>query len=135
MSELTLPAVEQSSRRAYLQAGLRPADIDLYEAHDAFTVITALSLESSGFAERGQAVKLGHEGALALNGRLPISTMGGLKSRGHPVGATDIYQVVEAVQQLQGTAGKNQVENARVAMIQNLGGMGATAITHLLERA
>ena len=135
MSELKLPAVEQSSRKAYRQARLRPADIDLYEAHDAFTVITALSLESSGFAERGQAVRLGREGALALNGRLPISTMGGLKSRGHPVGATGIYQVVEAVQQLQGTAGKNQVENARVAMIQNLGGMGATAITHLLERA
>ena len=135
IAELRLPAAERSSRRAYRQAGMDAGDIDLFEAHDAFTVITALSLESSGFAARGQAVRLGKEGALAHDGRLPISTMGGLKSRGHPVGATGLYQVVEAVQQLRGTAGKNQVEDARVAMTQNLGGMGATAITHLLEAA
>lgn len=135
LSELRLPAVEQSSRRAYRQSGFGPEDIDLFEAHDAFTVITALSLESSGFAERGEAVRLGRDGSIARDGRLPISTMGGLKSRGHPVGATGLYQVTEAVRQLQGTAGENQVRDARVAMTQNIGGMGATAITHLLEAA
>ena len=111
---------------------MSPDDIDLFELHDAYTVITALSLESNGFAAPGEAVRLGRDGHLALDGRLPISTMGGLKSRGHPVGATGIYQVVEAVQQLRGTAGENQVRDAAVAMTQNLGGMGATAITHVL---
>ena len=135
IDELRLPAAEQSSRRAYSQAGLGPRDIDLFEAHDAFTVITALSLESCGFAERGEAFRLGRDGALARDGRLPISTMGGLKSRGHPVGATGLYQVIEATRQLQGTAGTNQVSNPRIAMTQNLGGMAATAITHVLEVA
>ena len=69
---------------------------------------------------------------LDADGRLPISTMGGLRSRGHPVGATGMYQVVEAVQQLRGTADASQVRNATLAMTQNLGGMGATAITHVL---
>ena len=133
--ELRLPAAERSSRRAYRQAGLGPGDIHLFEAHDAFTVITALSLESSGFSERGEAYRLGRDGAIARDGRLPISTMGGLKSRGHPVGATGLYQVTEAVRQLSGTAGKNQVNDPRIAMTQNLGGMGATAITHVLEAA
>ena len=133
MSDLKISTAEASSRRALRQAGMRHGDIDLFELHDAYTVITALSLESNGFAAPGEAVRLGNEGALALDGRLPISTLGGLKSRGHPVGATGVYQVVEAVQQLQGTAGKNQIDNAAVAMTQNLGGMGATAITHVLE--
>jgi len=132
ISDLKISTAEASSRQAFRQAGMRHGDIDLFELHDAYTVITALSLESNGFAAPGQAVRLGRDGALALDGRLPISTMGGLKSRGHPVGATGIYQVVEAVQQLRGTAGRNQVDNAAVAMTQNLGGMGATAITHVL---
>ena len=133
ISELKISTAEASSRRAFRQAGISHENIDVLELHDAYTVITALSLESNGFAAPGEAVRLGIDGALALDGRLPISTMGGLKSRGHPVGATGIYQVAEAVQQLRGTAGKNQVENATVAMTQNLGGMGATAITHVLE--
>ncbi len=133
ITDLKISTAEASSRRAFRQAGMRHDDIDLFELHDAYTVITALSLESNGFAAPGEAVRLGKDGALALNGRLPISTMGGLKSRGHPVGATGIYQVVEAVQQLRGAAGANQVRNAAVAMTQNLGGMGATAITHVLE--
>ena len=132
ITDLKISTAEASSRRAFRQAGMSHDDIDVLELHDAYTVITALSLESNGFAAPGEAVRLGKDGALTLNGRLPISTMGGLKSRGHPVGATGIYQVVEAVQQLRGTAGRNQVENAAVAKTQNLGGMGATAITHVL---
>jgi len=133
ISELKISTAEASSRRALRQAGMRHDDIDILELHDAYTVITALSLESNGFAAPGEAVRLGKNGALALDGRLPVSTMGGLKSRGHPVGATGMYQVVEAVQQLRGMAGANQVRNAAVAMTQNLGGMGATAVTHVLE--
>lgn len=132
MSELKISTAEASSRRAFRQAGITPGDIDVLELHDAYSVITALSLESNGFAAPGEAARLGRDGAIAQDGRLPISTMGGLKSRGHPVGATGIYQVVEAVQQLRGTSGRNQVANAAVAMTQNLGGMGATAITHVL---
>jgi acetyl-CoA C-acetyltransferase len=95
--------------------------------------MSALSLEASGFAERGKGVWLARSGEIRREGQIPICTMGGLKARGHPVGATGIYQVVEVVQQLRGQAGPNQIENARLGMAQNIGGSGATAITHILE--
>ena len=133
--QLKLSAAELSSHRAYEQAGLRPEHIDLFELHDAFTVITALSLEAAGFARPGEAAALGREGAYTLGGRLPIATMGGLKARGHPVGATGVYQIVEAVQQLTGSAHKNQISNPEIAMTQNIGGTGATVVTHILGTA
>ena len=129
---LFLQAAHDSAQRAYTQAGVTPGDIDLFELHDAFTIMSALSLEASGFAERGGAVRLAQEGSIGLEGRLPISTMGGLKGRGHPVGATGVYQIVELVQQLRGEAGDNQVE-CRLGMAQNIGGSGATVTTHILE--
>lgn len=129
---LFLQAAYESATRAYHQAGVGPDDIDLFELHDGFTIMTALSLEACGFAERGGAVRLAQEGEIGLTGRIPICTMGGLKARGHPLGATGIYQVVEAVLQLRGQAGNNQVKGCRLAMTQNLGGSGATAITHIL---
>jgi acetyl-CoA C-acetyltransferase len=113
-------------------AGLRPEDLDLFELHDAFSIMTALSLEACGFAERGQGVRLGLENDIAPAGRIPICTRGGLKARGHPVGATGMYQVVEIVQQLRGECGDTQVAGARVGMAQNIGGSGATVITHIL---
>ncbi|MEJ2736193.1 MAG: thiolase domain-containing protein [Anaerolineae bacterium] len=130
---LWLSAVEASAYRAYQQAGVGPRDMDLFEVHDAFTIMAALSLEASGFAERGKGVRLAQAGEITREGRLPISTMGGLKARGHPVGATGIYQVVEVAQQLRGEAGENQVPNAQLGMAQNIGGSGATVITHILE--
>jgi acetyl-CoA C-acetyltransferase len=130
---LWLSAVEAASFRAYQQAGIGPRDIDLFEAHDAFTIMSALSLEAAGFAERGKGVQLAQNGDITRNGRIPISTMGGLKARGHPVGATGIYQVVEVTQQLRGEAGDNQIPNACLGMAQNIGGSGATVITHILE--
>ena len=133
--QLKLSAAELSSQRAYEQAGLRPEDIDFFELHDAFTVITALSLEAAGFARPGEAATLGREGTYTLGGRLPIATMGGLKARGHPVGATGVYQIVEAVQQLTGSAHKNQISNPEIAMTQNIGGTGATVVTHILGTA
>jgi acetyl-CoA C-acetyltransferase len=130
---LWLSAVEASTFKAYQQAGVASADIDLFEVHDAFTIMSALSLEASGFAERGKGTWLAKAGEISREGRIPICTMGGLKARGHPVGATGIYQVVEVAQQLRGEAGVNQIPNARLGMAQNIGGSGATVITHILE--
>ena len=130
-----LRAAELSAGRAYDQAGVGPEDIDLFELHDAFSIMAALSLEACGFAARGEGVRLGLEGDIAPGGRIPISTMGGLKARGHPVGATGLYQLVEATLQLRGQAGDMQVEGARTAMTQNIGGSGATIVTHILQRA
>jgi acetyl-CoA C-acetyltransferase len=130
---LFLQAAFDSAKRAYEMAGITPDEIDLFELHDAFSIMTALSLEACGFAELGQGPRLGLENEIRPNGRLPVCTRGGLKARGHPVGATGIYQVVEIVQQLRGECGKTQVENARIGMAQNIGGSGATVITHILE--
>jgi len=129
---LFLRAAYESAQKAYEQARVGPGDIDLFELHDAFTIMSALSLEAAGFAARGQGVRLAQEGEIALQGGIPICTMGGLKGRGHPVGATGIYQIVEVVQQLRGEAGENQVD-CRLGMAQNIGGSGATVITHILE--
>jgi len=129
---LWLQASEDSAGHAYLQAGVGPADIDLFELHDAFTVMAALSLEGAGFAERGEGWQLAANGDIRPDGHIPVCTMGGLKARGHPVGATGTYQIVEAVQQLRGAAGECQIPNARLAMTQNIGGSGATIVTHIL---
>lgn len=129
---LWLSAVELSSQKAYAQAGITPQDIDLFELHDAFSIMSVMSLEAAGLAERGRGAYLAREGEIGICGRVPISTMGGLKARGHPVGATGVYQAVEAVLQLRGEAGKNQVPNAHVAMVQSLGGVAANAVTHIL---
>ncbi|GIV78683.1 thiolase domain-containing protein [Litorilinea aerophila] len=129
---LYLEAAAISSQKAYRQAGITPQELDLFEVHDAFTIMAALSLEACGFAGRGEGWRLAQEEAIGIDGQIPISTMGGLKSRGHPVGATGIYQIVELVLQLSGRAGANQVKNARLGMAQNIGGSGATIVTHIL---
>ncbi|UCG85179.1 MAG: thiolase domain-containing protein [Gemmatimonadota bacterium] len=130
---LTLGSAAVSASRCYDAAGLSSDDIDLFEAHDAFTIITALSLEACGFAQRGEAVRLAQDGCLEPGGRIPISTCGGLKARGHPVGASGTYQIVEATLQLRGRAGTNQVPQARRALTQSIGGHGSVAVTHILE--
>ena len=131
---LWLQAAEDSAHRAYRQAGLGPADIDFFELHDAFTIMAALSLEATGFAEPGKGTWLAKDGEITRDGKLPISTRGGLKARGHPVGATGLYQIVETAQQLRGEAGQNQLPNVRIGMTQNIGGSGATIATHIFER-
>ncbi|TFG69907.1 MAG: thiolase domain-containing protein [Anaerolineales bacterium] len=130
---MTLEAAVLSSRRAYKQAGINPQDVDFFELHDAFTIMSALSLEAAGFAEKGKGVQLALDSDISLQGRIPISTMGGLKARGHPVGATGLYQIVESALQLRGLAGANQIAGARLGMVQNIGGSGATVITHILH--
>ncbi len=130
---LYLAAAEESARQAYRHAGVAANDIDVFELHDAFTIMCALSLEACGFAERGRGVQLALDGEITPHGRIPICTRGGLKARGHPVGATGIYQVVEVVQQLRGECGPTQVDGATVGMTQNIGGSGATIVTHILK--
>lgn len=130
---LWLKAAELSSQRALAQAGLDLDDIDFFELHDAFSIMAALSLESNGFAERGCGVRMAQDGAILPTGRLPIATMGGLKARGHPVGATGLYQIAEVALQLRGDAGEAQLDDVRVGMAQNIGGSGATIVTHILR--
>jgi acetyl-CoA C-acetyltransferase len=129
---LFLKAAYESAKKAYAQAGIGPEDIDLFELHDAFSIMSALSLEACGFAERGQGPRLGLDGETAIGGRIPCVTRGGLKARGHPVGATGIYQIVEVVQQLRGECGPTQVDGAKIGMAQNIGGAGATIVTHII---
>jgi acetyl-CoA C-acetyltransferase len=129
---LFLQAAYLSAQQAYQQADVGPADIRLFELHDAFTILAALSLEACGFADRGKGTDLARDGKITLQGRIPISTMGGLKARGHPIGATGVYQIAELAAQLRGEAGANQID-AQLGMAQSLGGSGATAITHVLE--
>lgn len=131
---LALQAAQDSALRAYRMADKTPADINFFEPHDAYTVITALSLEAAGFVDPGTATQAAAEGAFSRDGRLPITTFGGLKARGHPVGATGVYQIAECFLQLTEQAGLLQVANARVAMAQNLGGAAGSAFTHILER-
>lgn len=130
---LWLSAAEKSSKDAFRQAGISAEDIDFFEIHDAFSIMAALSLEACGFVERGQGPRLGLDGEIGPDGKVPLSTMGGLKARGHPVGATGMYQVVESVLQLRGEAGPAQIDGARIGMTQNIGGSGATIITHILK--
>lgn len=130
---IVLSAAEKSAQKAYQQAGLGPQDIDFFELHDAFSILSALSLEACGFSEKGQGPRLGLDSEINPKGRIPICTRGGLKARGHPVGATGVYQVVEAVQQLRGEAGETQVDGAKIGMTQNIGGSGAVIVTHILR--
>jgi acetyl-CoA C-acetyltransferase len=130
---LVLSALAKANSRAFASARISVSDVDIYEPHDAFSIMTVLSLEASGFAQVGRGVALGDE--IGRMARLPTSTMGGLKARGHPVGASGIYQLVEAFLQLTGNAGQAQVPNGpSVAVTQNLGGTGATATVHVLAR-
>lgn len=131
---LWLDAVEVSTRKTLEQAGARHRDVSFFELHDAFTIMAVLSLEAAGFADRGTGTRLGTEGRIGIDGDLPLSTMGGLKARGHPVGATGVYQFVEAYLQLTGAAGDNQVKGAELGLVQNIGGTGATVVTHALRR-
>lgn len=124
---LAFDAAGISVQRACRQAGILPQDVDLFEVFDSSSIYAALALEAAGLAPRGQGWKYPDEG------KIPILTMGGLKARGNPLGATGVYQLVEAAMQLRHEAGANQVLNARRALVQSLGGPAATAVTHVLE--
>lgn len=131
---LWFAAAQASVEQAFQKAGITRAQVDLFEYYDAFSIFAALSLEAAGFAKRGQGWKLAGDGSIALTGQLPCATLGGLKARGNPGGATGVYQVVEAAAQLRGQAGANQIAGARYALIQCLGGPASIAVTHILEK-
>jgi len=130
---LVFSAARLSVERACAQAGILPKDADLFELFDAFSIYSALSLEAAGFSTRGQGWIWAQDGAIQLDGELPIATLGGLKARGFPGGATGAYQAVEATLQLRGQAGDAQVQAAKTALVQSLGGPAATAVTHVLR--
>lgn len=116
------------------KTGIHREQIDLFEYSDVYSIYAPLSLEAAGFARRGQGWKMGIDDSIALTGQIPCATQGGLKARGNPLGATGVYQAVEAVLQLRGQAGPGQVTGAKCALIQNLSGPASLAITHLLEQ-
>ena len=129
---LWLGAAARSAANALGAAGLSTGDVQVLELTDPHGIAAALSLEASGFAERGAGVQLAREGAIGVGGAAPLATGGGCKARGDTVGANGVFQIVELARQLRGEAGKAQVANARVALAQCLGGIGATAATHIL---
>ena len=130
---LWFEAIQLSTGKALKQAGITLDQLSLFEYHDAYSIYAALSLEAIGFTRRGQGWKLAQDGVIALNGKIPCATLGGLKARGNPGGATGVYQAVEAAMQLRGQAGANQIAGARFALIQSLGGPASTAVSHILE--
>ncbi len=130
---LKLEVVERSAQQALKMAGKSIKDIDFAEVHDCFTIAELMVMEAIGIVEIGQSGPAVMDGMTALDGDFPVNPSGGLKSKGHPVGATGVAQIVEAVAQLRGEADKRQVKNARIAMTQNMGGSGASSIVHILE--
>ncbi len=131
---LSLSAASDSANKAYRLADIQAKDIEVFELHDRFSIFAALSLEACGFAERGEGWKLAQDGSIRPEGSIPICTFGGSKARGDSSGATGVYQIAELCLQLQGRAGGNQIPNVRTGMAQCLGGTGATAATHILQR-
>jgi len=129
-----LNAVVKSGQQAFKMAGLTPDKIDLAEVHDCFTIAEICVIEDLGFTEKGKGGEFIEKGLANIDGKIPINTSGGLKSKGHPVGATGVAQVVEIFEQLRGNAGKRQVKNAHIGLAQNMGGSGGSSVVHILER-
>ncbi len=130
----SLEAVQRSAERAYRMAGVGPGEIDVAEVHDCFTIAEICCVEALGFVDRGRGGEAARSGLTALGGKRPVNTSGGLKSKGHPVGATGIAQAIEIVEQLRGESGDRQVKDARVGLTQNMGGSGASSVVHVFGR-
>jgi len=128
----TLGCVVRAAEKAYKMAGIKPKDINLCEVHDCFTIAEIVVSEDLGFFKKGKGGEAAEKGWTAIGGKIPINTSGGLKSKGHPVGATGIAQIIELYEQLNGHAGERQVKNARIGMAQNMGGSGASCVIHIL---
>lgn len=130
-----LESTARAAEQAFKMAGVEAKDVDLFEVHDCFTIAELVVIESLGLVKKGEAGKATLEGRTARDGDLPVNTSGGLKSKGHPVGATGVAQVMEVVKQLRGEAGERQVAGARRGLTQNMGGSGGSAVVHILEVA
>ena len=129
----TLDSTVHAARKAYKMAGLTPKDIDAVEVHDCFSINGLLAIEDLGFVEKGKAGSFVEDGMTEIDAQIPVNPSGGLKSRGHPLGATGIAQAAEIVWQLRGEAGKRQVKDIEVGMTHNIGGTGGTAAVHILS--
>ncbi len=129
----SLDAVRLSAERAYNMARKKPEDIDVCEVHDCFSIAELVAIEELGFVKKGKSGKFVEEGNTEIGGKIPINTSGGLKAKGHPVGATGIAQIIEIYKQLTGNAGGRQVKDAKIGMTQNMGGTGASSVVHIME--
>lgn len=123
-----------AAQQAYKMAGKTPDDIDVLEVHDCFTIAEIMVTEAVGYFERGKGGEAVEKGVTAVEGEKPVNVSGGLKSKGHPVGATGVAQAIEIVKQLRGEAGDRQVDKARIGMTQNMGGSGASTLVHVFEK-
>lgn len=129
-----LKATRIAAQKAYERAGIKPSDVDFAEVHDCFTIAEILAIEDLGFFKKGEGGLASEKGKTSLRGKIPINPSGGLKAKGHPVGATGVAQAVEAYMQLMGLADKRQVKNARIGLTHNVGGSGATAVVTIYKR-
>jgi acetyl-CoA C-acetyltransferase len=130
----TFQASQKASDQAYKIAGIHPPDVDVLEVHDAFSILGVMALEDLGFAKKGSGTQLLEEDECARDGKVPTNTFGGLKARGHPVGASGVYQIAEIALQLRNDAGKCQVAGAKIGLAQSIGGIGSTVTAHILRR-
>ncbi len=129
----TMDATVYAAKRAYDMAGIKPEDVDFAEVYDSSTISEIMAIEDLGFFDKGKGGKAAEDEKIALGGEIPVNTSGGLKSRGHPVGATGVAQIVEIVKQLRGEADKRQVEGAKIGLAHAIGGTGGTAVVSILE--
>jgi acetyl-CoA C-acetyltransferase len=128
-----LESTHKAGQKALAMAGHKIGDIDLFEVHDCFTIAEIMVTEALGIAEKGKGGRAVEDGLTALGGKFPVNPSGGLKAKGHPVGATGVAQAVEIVKQLRGEAGERQVKNARRGLAQNMGGTGGSSLVHVFE--
>ena len=131
----TLRAVKISAEKAYKMAGLKPSDIQFAEVHDCFTIAEIVAIEDLGFVKKGEGGPYSLAGKTCIQGELPVNTSGGLKAKGHPVGATGVGQICDVVQQIRGEADERQVKRNSLGLAQNLGGSGATSVITILGAA
>jgi len=129
----TLRAARKAAKEAYDMAGVKPKDIDIAEVHDCFTIAEIIAYEDLGFCKQGEGGRFIEEGSPNIDGEIPINTSGGLKSKGHPVGATGVAQIYEIFLQLTGQAEKRQVRGCKIGLTHNVGGSGATCFVHILK--
>lgn len=131
----TFRAVKAAAEKAYKMAGVQPSDIQFAEVHDCFTIAEIVAIEDLGFIKKGQGGPYSLEGRTCIHGERPVNTSGGLKAKGHPVGATGVGQICDLVLQIRGEAGERQIPNHSLGVAQNLGGSGATCVVTVLEAA
>jgi len=130
----SIPAAREAARIAYKMAGVGPSDIDVATVHDCFTIAEIVAYEDLGFCEKGEGGKLIEAKETYLGGRIPVNVDGGLKSKGHPIGATGVSMAVEITKQLRGEAGERQVKGAEIGLAHNVGGTGQVVAVHIFRR-